>query len=511
MNRLPLILLTLGVLLLWATITLAVLVPLQITNSEADCSYPALASSIDELTVLAYLICGDPIPENFVQVVTMNSYLTDYIWWTDPVILNTGGPPSLCWSRTGFHCAFASGPVILVYHTLGSGEWDLEDYAIIETNGPVLGIDLYGVPTDAAGPDVFMAVHTATDPYDGDHHVMYASHNQSNGWSELTWVATETEMATHPQITWDLGPAGPLPKIFYLGGEPGDPLMKHTTYHFETGWTPPTIVPGDGVSAPSPFAGEFDVITRGFLERNILGLGPQPTCPCGTIHHQAYVPGLGWEASESMTSHYGEYDWPKSPNLATDPDGRVHAFWYQVSSASNLEPWLKTREYWVLEDGIWTDKGDFLYEAGNGRNFGEQVALAVDPTPFPVLAWTERDTFGGVPQPSQVIVAREAFWGDAPDPEIVQPKLKLSAWPNPFNPVVKLAFDTNRTDAVQLDVFDVRGRKVANLMDMVVGSGRTEVSWDGKNDAEHSLPSGVYFARLVSGMETAFVKLVLAQ
>ena len=94
---------------------------------------------------------------------------------------------------------------------------------------------------------------------------------------------------------------------------------------------------------------------------------------------------------------------------------------------------------------------------------------------------------------------------------MMQPNLIVSAWPNPFNPQVNLAFDTDRTDAVRLDVFDVRGRRVAGLLDLVVGSGRTVVTWDGTNDAGHSLPSGVYFARLVSGTDTAIVKLVLAE
>ena len=497
------------VVILFSTVSsLAVLLPEVITESETDCSYPALASSQEGVTVLAYVVEGDVIPIDLVQVRALQTVTSDGMWYTEPITLNSGGQPSICWSRSGFHCAFVSGPVILVYHSLPNHEWDLENYAIIETNGPILGIDLYGVPTDAAGPDVFMAVHTVTDNPNGDHHVMYASHSQYFGWTDLTWVATQPVMNADPQITWGIGPAGPWPTIFYLDNN----TIKHTTLDFANGWSTPVVVPGDGVSGPSPFASQFDVITRSSFERDIIGLGAQPTCPCGTIHHQSFEPGSGWEASTDITTDYStEYDWPRSPHLATDPDGRLHALWQQLSSTSQLEPWHTTLEYWVYDDGSWADQSDLFYGFSGYRNIGENVALAVAPSSHPVVAWTERDTINGEPQPAQVIVARDSYLSSAPDLEMATPGLKLSAWPNPFNPVVNLSFNMTEDRTVKLDVFDVRGRKVARLLDRVVGSGQTEISWDGKNSTGFSLPSGIYFARLVTGSDTAIVKLVLAE
>ncbi len=487
----------------------AALAPIQITNSETDCSNPTLASSIDGQTVLAYEVSGEPFLMDFVQVIRMDSYFSDYIWWTEPVVLNSGSSPKVCWSRNGFYCAFVSGPVILVYHTLPSLEWDLENYEILTPNGPVLGIDFHAVATDAAGPDVFMAVHTISDPPNGSHHIQYTSHNQLHGWSDLTLLVTESFMPANPQVTWSIGPAGPLPKIFYLSEQLGESTLKHITYTIESGWSDPVIVPGNGSTSPTSFAGEFDVITSGFLNRNILGLGAQPTCPCGSIHHQFYSPELGWSSTENLTTDHAYYNWPISPNLAFDQDGRVHAFWSQLSTASDLTPLRKTLEYWILDDGTWSDAGNFLYETSH--NYESRVALAVNPTSMPVLAWAIRDTVDGSPQPSQIILAREISLGDTPPPNHRQTKFGLKAWPNPFNPTVQIAFDTQENGIVELNIFDLRGSKVASIKNMIIDDHRTVVSWNGRNDQGQSVPSGVYFARLVLGSETAIVKLVLAE
>ncbi len=494
------IILLMSVMLFFACPTLAVLLPDQITESETDCLYPSLASSDDGVTMLAYVVKGDPIPMDFVQVRALATVTSDAMWYTEPETLNNGGRPTICWSRTGFHCAFVSGPVIIVYHSLPDFSWDHENYSMIATNGPVLGIDLFGVHSDAAGPDVFMAVHTITDQPDGDHHVMYASHTHMSGWSELSWVATETEMYSNPQITWDIGPAGPWPTIFYIGGDQGNNIMKHTTYDFENGWSSPEVVPGDGVSTPSSFSGEFDVITRWGMEKDILGLGAQPTCPCGTIHHQSYEPGFGWQATTNQTINYAHYDWPRSPNLATDPEGRLHAFWQQLSSTHTMEPWHTTMEYRIYDDGVWEDQNHLIYGSTGYRNIGDVVALAVAPSSHPVVAWTERDTIDGIPQPSQVIVARDSYLSSAPEQVIVKPELKLSAWPNPFNPRTTISYELMAAAKVTLGIYDVAGHLIKELIGQEnQNEGHHTATWSGRNSQGQSVPSGTYFYRLEAG------------
>lgn len=68
--------------------------------------------------------------------------------------------------------------------------------------------------------------------------------------------------------------------------------------------------------------------------------------------------------------------------------------------------------------------------------------------------------------------------------------------PNPFAAVTTLRFTIPRTGRVDLDLFDVGGRRVRRLVDGNLEAGVHEVAWDGRTDRGHDLASGVYFARL---------------
>lgn len=64
--------------------------------------------------------------------------------------------------------------------------------------------------------------------------------------------------------------------------------------------------------------------------------------------------------------------------------------------------------------------------------------------------------------------------------------------PNPFNPRTEIQFSLDRTAAVSLDVFDVRGRRVTNLLSASsYPAGQASIAWDAQGIA-----SGTYFMRL---------------
>lgn len=65
--------------------------------------------------------------------------------------------------------------------------------------------------------------------------------------------------------------------------------------------------------------------------------------------------------------------------------------------------------------------------------------------------------------------------------------------PNPFNPVTTVAFSLSRVADVRLSVFDLKGKKVATLVNGVLEAGDHAVAFD----ATH-LPSGLYISHLES-------------
>jgi PKD repeat protein len=69
----------------------------------------------------------------------------------------------------------------------------------------------------------------------------------------------------------------------------------------------------------------------------------------------------------------------------------------------------------------------------------------------------------------------------------------LTASPNPFNPATEIQFGIGQAGRVQLQVYDVRGRLVATLLDEVRSVGTHSVQW-----RPSSLASGVYYARMIT-------------
>jgi len=82
--------------------------------------------------------------------------------------------------------------------------------------------------------------------------------------------------------------------------------------------------------------------------------------------------------------------------------------------------------------------------------------------------------------------------------------------PNPFNPLTHVRFDLPRPARVQLDIYDVAGRRVRRLVGgEVYPAGRHEAAWDGRNDAGQTVAAGVYISRLLADGEQMTGRMLL--
>jgi hypothetical protein len=77
-------------------------------------------------------------------------------------------------------------------------------------------------------------------------------------------------------------------------------------------------------------------------------------------------------------------------------------------------------------------------------------------------------------------------------------------YPNPFNPATNITFSTEKTGIVTLRVYNILGGEVATLVNTTMDAGSYSVSFDARN-----LPSGIYYARLQSGTQTAIRRMML--
>jgi len=74
--------------------------------------------------------------------------------------------------------------------------------------------------------------------------------------------------------------------------------------------------------------------------------------------------------------------------------------------------------------------------------------------------------------------------------------------PNPFNPTTTIRYDLPKDSHVSLVIYDVLGRKVAEVINEVQGAGFKSVTWDAS-----AVASGVYLARFTAIDENGSVKL----
>ena len=79
-------------------------------------------------------------------------------------------------------------------------------------------------------------------------------------------------------------------------------------------------------------------------------------------------------------------------------------------------------------------------------------------------------------------------------------------YPNPFNPSTILNFQVGSVTEVSIDVFDLLGRRVDNLIHERLQAGVYSVPWNG---SAHS--SGIYLCRIVAGSFTKTIKLNLVR
>lgn len=89
--------------------------------------------------------------------------------------------------------------------------------------------------------------------------------------------------------------------------------------------------------------------------------------------------------------------------------------------------------------------------------------------------------------------------------------LDLRIFPNPFSNVVNIQYYTQtKVDNIESKIYDVSGRLVKDLFGCSSDvDHQTSVAWDGKDQANRALPSGIYFLQLRAGDSNVTEKLLL--
>lgn len=105
--------------------------------------------------------------------------------------------------------------------------------------------------------------------------------------------------------------------------------------------------------------------------------------------------------------------------------------------------------------------------------------------------------------------AYDYLFSDIEDRPLPEKGLSLSIAPNPFNPDTELSFILKEESMVKLQIFNIKGQLVTELINERLPVGEHKVVWTGKDRNNNRSASGVYLALLSSNDKRVLRKMVL--
>ena len=97
------------------------------------------------------------------------------------------------------------------------------------------------------------------------------------------------------------------------------------------------------------------------------------------------------------------------------------------------------------------------------------------------------------------------------DGSMINPSLKLyQNYPNPFNPETTIYFSTTEPpENTEISIYNLRGQRVNTLINDKLDEGSHQVVWDGKDENNQPVASGIYLYKLEAGGYSKTKKMIL--
>ncbi|NQV19764.1 MAG: T9SS type A sorting domain-containing protein [Armatimonadetes bacterium] len=124
---------------------------------------------------------------------------------------------------------------------------------------------------------------------------------------------------------------------------------------------------------------------------------------------------------------------------------------------------------------------------GNGLNNGGELMYASLDIEFPD-AWVPTST---------------------DDNEIPTLGFLAQNYPNPFNPSTTIKYEIKEAGNVTIEVFNIKGQKVKTLINEYHTANNYSTVWNGMNDNNESVSSGIYFYKMKTGDYNSVKKMIL--
>jgi len=87
--------------------------------------------------------------------------------------------------------------------------------------------------------------------------------------------------------------------------------------------------------------------------------------------------------------------------------------------------------------------------------------------------------------------------------------ISISNYPNPFNPSTTISYNIPQSGQTELKIYNIRGQLVKQLVNEYQECGEHTISWNGKDDSNSPVSSGIYFSKVFSAGNTQVHKMMM--
>ena len=85
----------------------------------------------------------------------------------------------------------------------------------------------------------------------------------------------------------------------------------------------------------------------------------------------------------------------------------------------------------------------------------------------------------------------------------------IGNYPNPFNPSTTISFTLSQSENITLNIYNIKGQHVRTLINEIKEAGRYSIVWDGIDEKNNNVSSGIYFYRFETSSKIETKKMLL--
>ncbi len=280
----------------------------------------------------------------------------------------------------------------------------------------------------------------------------------------------------------------------------------YSTYSTSTGvWTDSVMV----YNNPNQYSRRPQITTDQQGRIHILWLEDQnlDVFADDIYHSFSEDQGRTWSPAENVTRAAKTCSKFK---LIVDLSGILHLVWDQA----DLPNQFSSDQVWhtFYENGSWSAPERISVA---GKNMGGSPDIAVDHQNYLHVVWIGREATADSDLAASWKIyyraTRPMLAHTQEPPQNMPENLQLfQNYPNPFNCKTTIYFSLPHSTWVTLRIFDLRGKCVKTLLSMAdLSAGMQQIFWNGTNDRDQMVSSGIYWYQLLSPQFQEIRKMML--